>query len=266
MRVIVTRLLAQAARWAQSLAQHGHEGLALPLIEIAPVADPAELLACRRKLPEYDAAMFVSSPAVDGFLGLASPNDAPLPLPRRAWCTGPGTRAALLRRGMAPDAVDAPDQDAQQFDSEALWQRVGPQLRPGARVLIVRGDTLGAAPDQARPAGAVGVGRDWLAQRLQQAGAQVDFVVAYRRGVPNWSPAQLEQARAAAGDGSVWLFSSAEALVNLDKLLPAQDWSRARAVATHARIAAAARRLGFALVLESRPSLPEVLASLESIK
>lgn len=274
MRVIVTRLLPQAVRWVQLLQPHGHDGLALPLIEVAALTDASAVLAVRQQLARYAAVMFVSSPAVDGFFnagsGLASDVAQKLALPARAWCTGPGTRAALVRHGMAPDAVDAPDPGAEQLDSEALWQRVCDQIKPGVRILIVRGDTLGAesatadAPSSP-PSNRVGVGRDWLAQRLQQAGAQVDFVVAYRRCLPRWSEVQRTQALAAAGDGSVWLFSSAEAVGNLKALLPTQDWSHARAIATHGRIATAAQRLGFPVVLTSRPSLPAVLASLESI-
>lgn len=269
MRVIVTRLLPQAVRWVQMLEQHGHAGLALPLIEVAALVDRSALLAARQQLARYAAVMFVSSPAVEGFFAAESepsphPTETPV-LPARAWCTGPGTRAALLRHGIAADAVDAPDQSAGQLDSEALWQRVSSQVRPGVRVLIVRGDTLGASASVQPAAAGVGVGRDWLAQRLEQAGAQVDFVVAYRRSLPTWSGTQRAQALAAAGDGSVWLFSSTEAVRNLQLLLPVQDWSHARAIATHERIATAVQGLGFAAVLTSHPSLPAVLASLESI-
>jgi uroporphyrinogen-III synthase len=63
----------------------------------------------------------------------------------------------------------------------------------------------------------------------------------------------------------VWVFSSSEAVHNLQFDLPAQDWAAAVAVATHARIAAAVRAAGFGQVRESRPSLPNVLASIESV-
>ncbi|MGE3348297.1 MAG: uroporphyrinogen-III synthase, partial [Ramlibacter sp.] len=39
---------------------------------------------------------------------------------------------------------------------------------------------------------------------------------------------------------------------------------RARAVATHPRIAQAAREAGFGVVCESRPALADVVASIES--
>lgn len=79
---------------------------------------------------------------------------------------------------MPPDRIDGPAPDAPQFDSEALWQQVAGQIRPGDRVLIVRGRS-GGAHDTAQ-----GSGRDWLARQIEAAGGQVDFVVAYQRGAP----------------------------------------------------------------------------------
>lgn len=271
MQVIVTRLLAQAQRWVELLQRQGHDGLALPLIEVCPLADTSKLLAARHSLADYAAVMFVSSAAADGFFAAMPASDAPSVVAAmpRAWCTGPGTRAALLRHGMTPEQVDAPAHDAPQFDSETLWQQVASQVQPGCRILIVRGDTVqdSQTPDrEASQPSSTGVGRDWLAQRLHHSGAAVDFVVAYQRRVPVWSERQHQQALSAASNGAVWLFSSAEAVGNLKRLMPGQDWSQARAIATHARIAAAVRTLGFARVAESQPSLPAVLASLESIK
>ena len=48
--------------------------------------------------------------------------------------------------------------------------------------------------------------------------------------------------------------------------MPSQRWQLARALATHSRIALAARQAGFGLVLESRPVLPELLLSIESLR
>jgi uroporphyrinogen-III synthase len=170
----------------------------------------------------------------------------------------------LIGHGVAAELLDMPPAQAGQFDSEALWQVVGSQVKPGDRVLIVRGNTV-ATDDAVTADGDSGVGRDWLAQRLKQAGAEVDFVVAYERGAPRWSPEQCDLAQRAANDGSVWLFSSAEALDHLRSLLPTTDWLQARAVVTHPRIAAAASALGFGLVKASKPTLEAVLASIESL-
>jgi uroporphyrinogen-III synthase len=168
----------------------------------------------------------------------------------------------LQRAGVAPGLIDAPAADAVQFDSEALWQRVSSQVQAGKawqKVLIVRG-TSGLDASAAK-----GVGRDWLAQQLDAVGVTVELLASYQRVVPVLDAAQMKLAHAAAADGSVWLFSSSEAIRNLRQALPAQDWLAARAVATHARIAAAARLAGFTQVLESRPSLGDILASIESL-
>lgn len=264
MRVIVTRPQRDAQGWLQELSAAGLDVVALPLIEIAAVADQSPLLSVWQRLGDYVGVMFVSGNAVDGFFA-ARPADGSAFCPQatrktRAWATGPGTQAALLRAGVAPAFMDAPATDAAQFDSEALWQVVGPQVKPGDRVLIVRGtDGQAEGPDQ-------GVGRNWFARRLDEAGATADFVVSYQRGLPRFSPEQLNLARTAASDGSVWLFSSSEAVANLQACLPGQDWHGARAVATHARIAAAARDAGFGVVRESRPALADILGSIESIR
>lgn len=271
MRVIVTRVQPQAARWVKLLMPR-FEAVALPLIETRALADTSALQAAGQRWADYRAVMFVSSHAVDYFFAastaIASADRAPGALNTRAWATGPATRAALLAQGLPDHLVDAPPVQAGQFDSESLWQEVQSQVTPGTRVLIVRGDSRGAGDvEYAEPGadGALGVGRDWLAQRLRQAGAGVDFVVAYQRGAPLWTNEQRTLATGAADDGSVWLFSSAEALTHLQSLLPDQDWSRSRAVATHARIAQAARSLGFAVVVESRPTLTDSVASIESL-
>lgn len=264
MRVVVTRPQRDAQGWVRALAAAGLDVLALPLIEISAVADQAPLHSAWQRLGDYVGVMFVSGNAVDAFFAarpLACASfGAPAAGQARAWATGPGTRAALLRAGVDAACIDAPAPDATQFDSEALWQLVAAQVRPNSRVLIVRG-TDGQTEDPAQ-----GVGRNWFSRRVQEAGGTVDFVISYQRGLPRFSPAQLQAARAAATDGAVWLFSSSEAVVNLQVSLPGQDWGAARAVATHARIAEAAQAAGFGLVRESRPALADILASLESVR
>ncbi len=268
MRVIVTRVQPQAARWVELLAQHGHAALALPLIEVAALPDTSAVINAWRRWAEYTAVMFVSGHAANYFYASKQPlaliEQAQTAIKTRAWSTGPSTHAALLQQGVAASLIDSPPPAAGQFDSETLWQCVQSQVHPGARVLIVRGDA--AESEQPASAGGIpGVGRDWLAQQLESAGAEVDFVVAYQRSAPVWSADQLALALAGAMDGSVWVFSSAEALDNLHALLPAQNWAGVRAVATHARIAAAARALGFGVVVQATPTLSSVLASIESM-
>lgn len=170
----------------------------------------------------------------------------------RFLAPGPGTVAALRQAGVPDAQIDAPAVDAEQFDSEALWAVVGTRSWRGQRVLIVRGQSAAAS---ASP------GRDWLAQRFTAAGAQVDMLAVYQRCVPRFTPVQLQRMETAAQDGSVWLFSSSEALAHL----PPRDWSRGRAIATHPRIAAAAQAAGWGVVAQSRPALEDIIASIESM-
>lgn len=266
MRVIVTRPQREAQDWVHELAQAGLSAQALPLIDILPAPDAAGLARVWQQLGDgaYASVMFVSANAVAGFFALNSANPfvfaAPSAIKTRAWAPGPGTAKALLQAGVAPERIDAPGREAAQFDSEALWQVVGPQVKPGHQVLIVRG---GDAQDAASVSGN---GRDWLAQRLAEVGARAEFVVVYQRARPQFDAAQRQLATEAAGDGSVWLFSSSEAVRNLQACLPGQSWHAARAVATHPRIAAAAREAGFGVVCESRPALADVMASIESLQ
>ena len=257
--VIVTRPAQDAQRWVRGLSAQGQHAVALPLITIAPAANPLPVQQAWQHWARYQAAMFVSGNAVSHFYALNKPlahiPPAQAAINTRAWATGPGTVAALHQAGVPAALIDAPDASAGQFDSEALWHIVAPQVHPGSRILVVRGsDHTGEA-----------AGRSWLAEQLATAGAQLDTVVAYERRVPVWTADHIALARQACTDGSVWLFSSSEAITHLHNLLPGQDFRAARAVTTHARIAQAAQNMGFGVVCESRPLLADIVASIESL-
>ena len=252
MRVFVTRPEAEAGRWVADLREGGFDAVAFPLIAILPVSDPAPLRAAWARLASYRAVMFVSGNAVRHFFD-HSPAGADWPATTRAWATGAGTRHALAGAGVDSARIDAPPADSAQFDSETLWTQVAGQVRPADRVLLVRGgDAQGRAS-----------GRDWLAEQVAAAGAQVETVVSYRRAAPQLG--DDERGLAAAPDG-VWLFSSSEAIGHLVSAMPAHSWQSARAIATHPRIAQAARSAGFGVVCESRPGLSAVVRVLESFR
>ncbi len=285
-RVIVTRPAQEAAHWVDQLANSGFNAKALPLIEIGPVTDPADIVlvqTARRNLNCYAACMFVSGNAVQHFFKQNGAVDQSIraqtainneaintlsspPASLRFLAPGPGTAAALRAAGVAADCIDSPPVEAGQFDSEALWQVIGRRDWQGKRVLVLCGKTSGsAAPDA--------TGREWLGEQFIAAGAQVDRVSVYQRFAPNLTEAQIALARAASHDGSVWLFSSSEALANLlqqsgpmSATKPAIDWHAARAIATHPRIAQAVRGAGWRFVQESRPTLTDVLQALRSIE
>jgi uroporphyrinogen-III synthase len=284
MRVIVTRPETDAQAWLDAIQKAGHEAVYLPLIEIGPAPDAQTVDLAWQQWPRWQAVMFVSAQAVRMFFA-----QRPMQAGPRFWVTGPGTRQALIDAGVAAHYIDAPNADSAQFDSEALWQVVSPSLKKQAPVLIVRGNedalisdpplnanvnpnlnsstSSGSSPSPSndQPVNPQGVGRDWLAQQIIQAGASVEFVAAYSRRPPRWSAPQLEIAKQAAFDGSVWCFSSSQAVLHLQAQLTNVQWNKACCVATHARIAQTARDVGFVHVVQTRPVLSDVLASLESL-
>ena len=261
-QVIVTRPEREALQWVQALQARGIAAEALPLIAIGPPPDAAALQMVRARVLVYRALMFVSGYAAQHFLdpntALALASQAPAAIKTRVWSPGPGTAETLCALGVPAHCIDRPAHDAAQFDSEALWAQVQGQIAPGDRVLVVRGTEAGAAAQD-------GTGRAWLAQQLQAAGAQAEFVVAYTRGAPVFTAEQQALVRAALASGALWLLSSSQALAHLCAALPQQDWASARALATHPRIAQAAHAAGFGAVHECRPALDEVSASIESL-
>jgi len=257
LRAIVTRPAPEAQRWAQALTKQGVPAEPLPLIEIGPPPDPAALRAAVQELDQWHAVMFVSSNAAAGFMecfhALGHAKHGPEAIKTRAWAPGGGTARGLCEAGWPQALIDQPGPQAAQFDSEALWAQVAPQIQPGARVLIVRGaDESGQ-----------GRGRDWLAQQIEAAGGSVRHALAYSRKAPAPTDAALTLARAALTDGSVWLFSSSQAVTHLRGWLPDADFSQARALATHPRIAQTARAAGFGQVDGCRPLLAEVARAIQ---
>ncbi|WP_295527949.1 uroporphyrinogen-III synthase [uncultured Pseudacidovorax sp.] len=243
--LIVTRPEPEATRWTEALRARGVAVHALPLIEIAPLAGaiawPVDALP--------QALMFVSASAVRHFFATRPPE---VVVACRCWATGPGTARALAEAGVDAERIDQPPAEGP-FDSESLWTRVHGQVRQGVCVWLARG-----ADAQGRAAG-----RDWLSRQIEAAGGVAVQLPVYRRLVPALDEASVRIVQAALAGGSIWLFSSSEAVANLRALASWADWSRATALATHERIAQAARDAGFGAVRVVAPDLDAVAASIE---
>lgn len=248
-RLIVTRPAAQAGGWVEALREAGIDAAALPLLRIEPVADPTPLHAAWQRLGGHALVVFVSANAVQQFFA-ARPPGCTWPAALRAGATGAGTVAALRAAGVPEAAIVAPAADAAS-DSEALWARLAGEDWSGRRVLTVRGED----------------GRDWLAETLRGRGAEPAFVAAYRRLPPVLDEAGRGLLAAAVGRPAdhAWLFSSSEAARNLGLLAPQAGWAGGRAMATHARIADAARQLGFGHVLACSPTPAAVAAAMREL-
>ncbi|WP_409333755.1 fused uroporphyrinogen-III synthase HemD/membrane protein HemX [Burkholderia sp. Bp8963] len=242
---VLTRPDGQSAGLASQLADAGCDVLEFPLIDIAPLDDPAPLDAAFAALADYALVIFVSPNAIDRALaqyGAIWPNALPVGV------VGPGSVAALERHGIAAPAyrVIAPqapaDGSAPHYDSESLFACIeaafgGTAALAGKRVLIVRGDG----------------GREWLADRLREAGADVQLVAAYRRVVPEPRIGTWERVHALlGGEPHAWLVTSSEGVRNLHELAHAHltdaeidALKHAPLVTPHPRIEQTARALGF---------------------
>jgi len=228
-RLIVTRPAAQAAPWVQALRAQGVDAVALPLIGIEPLADAAPVRRAWAELPTFHWVMFVSANAVEHFFA-SRPDGAAWPADLAAGAPGPGTKSSLQAAGL--HLIDEPVPG--RADSEGLWAQVAPRGWQGRRVLVVRGED----------------GRDWLAEQLREAGAEVEFLAAYRRAPPvlDADGAAALAAAAAAPRQHAFAFGSSEAVARLRELAPQADWASALALAGHPRIAEAARAAGFGQV------------------
>ncbi|WP_206953485.1 fused uroporphyrinogen-III synthase HemD/membrane protein HemX [Trinickia acidisoli] len=297
---VLTRPAGQSAALAAALEREGIAALDFPLIEIAAAADDGPLRAALASLERYALVVFVSPNAIERALGAVPGFAWPAAVP--IGVVGPGSVAELARHGIvapthqviAPAGAEmgegAPASDAfgaagtpacsvstsengngngngangesgTRFDSEALFAalsaRLGLAALTGRPVLIVRGDG----------------GREWLADRLRESGAQVEAVCAYRRVVPTPSADTWERVRALLGGAPhAWLITSSEAARNLDALARAAltdaelaSLLHAPLVAPHPRIAETARAVGFDTITASGPGDARILGALRAL-
>lgn len=159
-RIVITRPPHKAADFAARLRSLGAEPVLLPTIRIQPPGDPAPLDDALRRLDRYDWLIVTSANAVPQLwarLAALGLDPARLKWPDVA-AIGPATAQALAERGVPPALVPA------EHIAEALFVALRDRVSlPGLRVLLPQGNL-------ARPV---------LAERLREAGARVDAVVAY---------------------------------------------------------------------------------------
>lgn len=260
--VIITRPEPEATQWVHQLEAAGQPAAPLPMMQIHPCRAAGAQAALRqalRRLQDYQAFMFVSSNAVRHMALHLKAAPSSVTATARLWAPGPGTARTLLQQGFSADRIDQPGPSALQFDSEALWAVVQPQIQPGTRVLVVRGSTAEADPADC------GHGRQWLAEQIMARGGQVDFVPVYERNAPVRTPELEHQIASLCNQQPVWLFSSSECLHNLVGLAPQQPWDQQTALTTHPRIAEQARQRGFNPVLETQPTVRAIACSIKSL-
>ena len=221
--VLVTRPAAQAGRLIALVKAAGGEPYPFPALEILPPEQPEQAAGeLRDALEQADLAIFISTNAVHHGLALV-PEPAAWP---RCAAVGKQTAKALATHGITDILV--PESG---FTSEALLAL--PELRSvaGQRVVIVRGPP----------------GRALLAETLQDRGAEVIQVQAYRRQPPPAPDLALLE-RWCQGPERYLLVSSNETLENLFLIVPDRLHAclrSARLIGPGPRMRPLAERLGF---------------------
>lgn len=242
-RVLLTRPAEESAALAAALSDAGIFSSSLPLLDIEPLPVTAEQQVILGDLGRYCAVIVVSKPAAR--LALDQLNQTWLQLP---WFSvGAATAQVLADHGLQVHFPQTGD------DSEALLQL--PALReaiarPGARVLILRGEG----------------GRELLAERLREQGASVDYLELYRRFLPAYDPGVLSQ-RIQLERLNGLVVSSGQGFVHLQALAGA-DWPQVAQLPLFVpspRVAEMARAAGAEKVVDCRgASAAALLVALRS--
>ena len=217
--ILVTRPAAQAAGLCALIAQAGGRALALPMLEILPVADPQPLRAALAQATRCDAVIFTSVNALEQALLAGGAR-----WPGRVYCIGAATAAAVRRAGLPPPVAPAVD-----YSSEGLLALPELQGLPDQRVLLVTGEG----------------GRSALEQTLRARGAEVIRANAYRRR-PLPHPEALVRSTLIQADSAV--VTSGETLERLLQAAPPdlrEALVRLPLVVPSARVLQMARARGF---------------------
>lgn len=185
LRVVVTRAEHQSQKLCRALEAEGAEVVTLPLIEVVPPADSNALADATRRLPAFDHLILTSSNAVEALFAVLA---GTIPATVKVAAIGTKTAEALSAHGRNADLV------AERSQAEGLLEALLPDLQPGERVLLPQ------AAD-ARPL---------LAERLVEARAAVEAVIAYEKRVP---PGARRRAAEVFSDGALgWVTFTAPSI------------------------------------------------------
>lgn len=161
-RIVVTRARSQASELVDRIEELGGEPYEFPVIDtIMPESaeKKAAVAEALGALESYDWVFFTSPNGVEFFWRhLAELKVDVRGLHRaRIGAVGPATASALAERGLIAEELPG------RFQAEGLLEAFGPQLLPGQKVLLPRGD----------------LAREWLPDKLRELGLQVTEVDTY---------------------------------------------------------------------------------------
>jgi len=228
--VVITRPAGTAAALARRVRALGGVPLLLPGLALRGVADEAAARAGLQAALRDELLVFTSPAAV-----LHAATLVPLQTAATVLAVGRGTARALRRYGIAAPL------SPQRQDSEGLLEHPVLQDLRGRRVALI---------------GASG-GRGVLREQLAARGARLRELHVYRRAPPRLDRRHVDVLLQLPASACV-LLSSAEALQNLQQLLPPPAWARlcaATAVVSSERLAVAARDAGFVRIVLAASAL-----------
>jgi uroporphyrinogen III methyltransferase/synthase len=252
---LVTRPGEAGQRLSGALRQRDQRALWWPAFDLLAPAQLEPLQAQLQRLSEFDLVVFVSPAAVRGLAVL----DICATWPAATRIAAAGANTLQLARSLLPGAAAARiaglAAGTRESGSEALWEALQREAEPPRSVLIVRADS----------------GREWLGDRLREAGCRVEYASVYRRAVHIPSPEQRAALTAcwSVGDRAVAVLTSSEAVATLDRQLAEapdlKSWlRRGRALGSHARIAQALVAAGYSDVRECEPTAQGVLEAIDA--
>jgi uroporphyrinogen III methyltransferase/synthase len=211
--VVITRAQNQAEEFVTELEQYGAQVILCPTIEIRELESYERLDEAIEHLYGYDWLIFTSVNGVEHFFKRlkAHERDASDLDEVKVCAIGEATAARLRDLHVHVDVIP------EEFKAEGVFAALerfvgGTEALKGLNVLIPRAS----------------VARDYLPKALEQAGARVDVVPAYRTSVPD----NLDRGRVAAmlsGNGDCIAFTSSSTVRNLAQLFDTQDLSEALA-------------------------------------
>jgi uroporphyrinogen-III synthase len=227
--VLVTRPAHQAEDLCRLIEAEGGRPIRYPLIEIQPPQDLSRITPIFDRLQEFQIAIFISTNAVQH--GMRLVRDRGLSLnPLAVVAVGHSTAASLKELGVA-DPIVPYEASSEGILALKLFQ---PENITGRRVLIFRGEG----------------GRELLAERLRERGAEVEYAEVYRRVKPAVDRDTLTAYWGDRGEEiQIVLITSAEGLNNLLQMMGEahrdKELLATPLLVMSERIAALAQGLGF---------------------
>jgi uroporphyrinogen III methyltransferase/synthase len=206
--VVVTRAPKQASEFAAELERYGARVVACPTIEIVEPESYAELDAAIENLFGYDWLVFTSANGVEFFLRrlTALGRDVNDLDELRVCAVGTATAERLTEAHVHVDVVP------EEFRAEGVFSALESYL--GGREKFDRLNFL--LPRAA-------AGRDFLPRSLEEAGARVDVVTAYRTVPPRTTDRARVEALLAGGGVDCVTFASPSAVKNFARLFDTHD-------------------------------------------